>query len=344
VNITETALGPAWTSNYFDISVEFPLDKSPDSYGRPLPSVFALNASWLPQNYTRATINSTSSIKGLIKKTCFVNAGIVSYDIVLQNGTIKMKYDDYTRDKFVQDMCVGPTKYYPINVCWLILASRYYPGPYSRDGSNTVMGGFGYAADYLFTSTASISGGNAVDTNTLKGALANQFMVGNPNLDPYWLDPTNYMINQIRQIAFRASVQAAKDNATSSNATQFIQYTGDSAETIYVTDFRLIAIAAFLNILAIIVILPTYRGWWKLGRQFSLSPLEIARAFGAPLLRETESNATWEHISEQVGARKVKYGYIDGEGGHYTQDEILDLQFAAPHQVREPMSTIGRRV
>jgi hypothetical protein len=172
--------------------------------------------------------------------------------------------------------------------------------------------------------------------------LANQFS-GDSAESRYFLDPTDYMINQMRQIAFRASVHAAKENATASNATQTVQYNGTSAETIYVTNFTLIAAAALLNLLAVIAILPTYRGWWKLGRQFSLSPLEIARAFNAPLLRGTEPNATWEQISERVGDHKVQYGEViqDVKTDFHTQP--IDLLFANSKHVRDPTASTRSR-
>jgi hypothetical protein len=141
-----------------------------------------------------------------------------------------------------------------------------------------VFGGFEYAASYLFTSNAVFQGDNSVDSNTISGALANQFMSDAVQGTQTFSDPTDYMINQMRQIALRTSLQAAKDNATASNARQTIQYTGNSAATIYSTNFRFIAAAAALNLLAVFAILLTYRGWWTLGRRFSLSPLEIARA------------------------------------------------------------------
>jgi hypothetical protein len=218
------------------------------------------------------------------------------------------------------------------------------PGPNNREGGgSTVLGGFEYAAAYLFTSTAVFEGGNAVLSNKVSGALANQFMVNTENQT--FSDPTDYMINQMRQIAFRTSLQAAKDNATASNATQTIRYGGTSAVTIYKTDFTLIGIASALNLLTIMAIIPIYRGWWELGRKFSLSPLEIARAFDAPLLRKAESNATWREIARKVGNRNVTYGEIarrasTGQDG----GETVELLFADAKDVRYPTLNSGSRI
>jgi hypothetical protein len=155
-------------------------------------------------------------------------------------------------------------------------------------------------------------------------------------------DPTDYMINQMHQIAFRTSLQAAKDNATASKAQQTVRYRGNSAPTIYSTNFKLIAAAAVLNNLAVIAILMTFKGWWTLGRKFSLLPLEFARAFSAPLLRGADSNATWREISEQVGKRNVKYGEISDETASDAEIEIVELLFANSRDIREPIPRYRR--
>jgi hypothetical protein len=41
---------------------------------------------------------------GLDQRICILYAGIVSYDIVLQNGTVQLQFDDYSKDEFVHDL------------------------------------------------------------------------------------------------------------------------------------------------------------------------------------------------------------------------------------------------
>lgn len=221
---------------------------------------------------------------------------------------------------------------------------RVMPG-YVLNGTTqvvTLIGGFEYAAAYLFTSQASFETNPEETSYTVQGALANQFAVGtltdrtSNNNALTWEDPTDYMINQMRQIAFRTSLQAAKDNATASNAIQTVQYVAHSSETIYETNFNLVAAAASLNILAVLAIILTYRGWSALGRKFSLSPLEIARAFDAPLLRDTEYNSTWKQITERVGERHVRYGEVDEESHGNDGIRTPPLLFSDEGNIRPP--------
>lgn len=182
-------------------------------------------------------------------------------------------------------------------------------------------------ADYLFSANAIFNENLGVTQYQISGSLANQFMAGDLgaliNHTVYWTDPTDYMLNQLRQIAFRMSLQAAKDDANASNATQTVSYTGTSTKTIFTTNFSLVAVAASLNILAVVAILPTYYGWWALKRKSSMSPLETARAFAAPLLRDAGANGGWREILEKVGERSVKYTKVDNDiHGSLTRDAI----------------------
>ena len=52
-------------------------------------------------------------------------------------------------------------------------------------------------------------------------------------------------------------------------------------------------------------------GWWDLGRDVSLSPLEISKAFNAPFLESNQSsNADVDTLLKGIGERKVQYGEV----------------------------------
>jgi hypothetical protein len=70
------------------------------------------------------------------------------------------------------------------------------------------------------------------------------------------------------------------------------------------------AVAVLVNLLRFISLIPIYYGWWELGRRTTLSPLETAKASGAPTLREVNDNGTVEQIIRQVGKRRIRYGEI----------------------------------
>jgi hypothetical protein len=91
---------------------------------------------------------------------------------------------------------------------------------------------------------------------------------------------------------------------------------GSELAAIYNTHRRWVAGSIAVVCSACIIILCTYWDWWRLGRDVSMSPLEIARAFDAPLLQTADPNATGDDIKKDLGARSICLA-IDSEGRVY---------------------------
>lgn len=68
-------------------------------------------------------------------------------------------------------------------------------------------------------------------------------------------------------------------------------YRADADSVVYEIRFTWYVIAACIQGFAIMVTAFLYWGWWQLGRRVSFSPIEIAKAFDAPLLRDANTNA-----------------------------------------------------
>jgi hypothetical protein len=82
--------------------------------------------------------------------------------------------------------------------------------------------------------------------------------------------------------------------------------TGD--HSIYWTEYGFFVGAAVVEVFCLAVIAPIYWGWWTLGRAVSFSPLELAKAFDSPELRECNSNSTGRDIARVMGEWRVRYG------------------------------------
>lgn len=96
--------------------------------------------------------------------------------------------------------------------------------------------------------------------------------------------------------------------------------------------------AAILQMICIALVARMYWGFWKLGRSVSFCPLEIAKAFDAPLLRDVPSNMTGEEIAEMMGEKPVRYGDVH-DVGLQPDSEIKRrrLLFDDPARVYRPM-------
>jgi hypothetical protein len=96
---------PDYTSTYFKVSVSIGLPNGVQDLGGLFPGAqIVLNVTYLPANYTEERLNSSSSIKTLVAKSCILSGGLVSYDIILQNQTIGLRYDDYLNDEFLESL------------------------------------------------------------------------------------------------------------------------------------------------------------------------------------------------------------------------------------------------
>lgn len=64
-------------------------------------------------------------------------------------------------------------------------------------------------------------------------------------------------------------------------------------------------------VLSISMIAAPFYGWWQLGRQVSMSPIELANAFDSSLMRdEGIANLDLDTLLQVVGTRQVKYGVV----------------------------------
>lgn len=91
-------------------------------------------------------------------------------------------------------------------------------------------------------------------------------------------------------------------------------------QTVYATHRGWLAGGFVVICLACLAITPTYWGWWRLGRPVSMSPLEIARAFDAPILRQVHPNATGDDLKKALGRERVRFR--TGVDGVVHVDEI----------------------
>ena len=99
-------------------------------------------------------------------------------------------------------------------------------------------------------------------------------------------DPRDDVLRQLNAIMFYAGITAAKVHNTTYlrsrmdpglhvNATTTGHVQGN--HNVYHTNLHWFAVAALVEGICIALILPTYLGWWKLGRPMSFSPIEVAK-------------------------------------------------------------------
>jgi hypothetical protein len=112
-------------------------------------------------------------------------------------------------------------------------------------------------------------------------------------------------VNGIREIAFRTAL-----SASNSSTVQTTSATEAFSRAIYASHFGYLGGALVAMILSPILVAPLFMGWWRVGRTVTLSPIEIAKDFRAPLLDGHGCNGNVGSLLKEVALREVKYGVL----------------------------------
>lgn len=196
-------------------------------------------------------------------------------------------------------------------------------------GLQSYLGGYSYISkdkDYSFynlntSGTAQSYLSNLPASGDCNFDYSNPFQGGQDLLGDYSLDNSPKsrfvdpgLIGKLNSIMFgvAADVSASDPNNDYSEA-----YWWDAevwVDTIhYASNFWYMGGAIASTLICILCVLPSYWGFWQLGRKVTLGPFEIAAAFRAPnLYHPTAANAPVHELLEHVGERRVQFGHIVG--------------------------------
>ncbi|USW51775.1 hypothetical protein Slin15195_G050940 [Septoria linicola] len=148
---------------------------------------------------------------------------------------------------------------------------------------------------------------NMVTKYTIKSTLCNSSFA----------DPTNSIIDQFNTLMFRAGIAAANSSGEIDWAKRLdpglqLRQQVDAEQTVrlnvFRSDLRWWAGAVILEFLAVLAILPVFWGYWRLGLHVTMSPLEIANVFQAPLLNSVNSASGSRGVVRKMGDVRVQCG------------------------------------
>lgn len=308
---------------------------------------------------TSASINFTVAYKDqspcksrLVVNHCVLEPATLKYPVSIEDGVVR-----FTPPSLLSSLGSDPKN----------VVSIYQPRPYFI--ARSALGGPYLAASDLYTSHATISQHNHVWTLNISGTLAQDYATSLDDLvacENTWSDPTDEVISSLQEIMFRTALSVSNNPPQNSSYTSNISYvnTTQTIHTVQVTSqpaFQThtgyLAAGVAVMTTCVVAVASTFRGWWKLGRQMSLSPIEIAKAFNAPLLVQGKAtNCDLGGLLGFVGDRPVRYGEVrctrgvsggDGEeGGRFEEEEeeetvpLLKLEMAHPDSTTLPRKGI----
>lgn len=213
-----------------------------------------------------------------------------------------------------------------------------------HDAGDTQLGGIVMGLQMYLGGSASLELDGDTGLPALK-QLGNspQFLTNSVNLegcgyqyyDPFedfwqWNIPS--VPERINEIMFTLASDMTSDALLNSSAADFETFehqwynsTQYSFTIHYKTDYAYMVGALASTFLCVLCVVPTYWGFWELGRKLALSPLEIAAAFGSPLVR---SGKDVDGIIKEHGEKTVRFGRIfQGDGaGRIGVAEALHIQ------------------
>lgn len=242
--------------------------------------------------------------------------------------------------------------------------TRYlYPQDAHTIRSLTALGGIANALSQYLSSSAAIT--YQTDGSwSLKqvGTLAQTMMYGPPNMGScdcsFRNEALDSIIASINQLTFlvatgmvdttgfkgmpqgkrvfpsplpEASVMGVDSNTTTSFRTLSGQTVQLTDVVHYRTHYVYAGVAFAITILCILLVIPAFWHYGELGRRVTLGPVEIASAFGAPILVDNaRSEAQKENIDtliKHIGDRKIVYGFVDVDGdGQVDDHQEMHLQ------------------
>ena len=192
-------------------------------------------------------------------------------------------------------------------------------------GAGTTIGGFLYFLQNMYTSSASFVDRGSTAANMFSGIIANQYLKGDDGIINIatgdrlaWSSPTDDILDALREVSFRTSL------FTAGNSTQTVSFVGSSNHPIYRTHMGYMAAGLAVAVLGVLGVATLFFGWWELGRKVTMSPVEIARAFDAPLLRGVDGNAEIKDILRQTNGNSVRYGEVPG--AYYGKEGSCNLK------------------
>jgi hypothetical protein len=123
-----------------------------------------------------------------------------------------------------------------------------------------------------------------------------------------WRPPTADILNAMEEVLFRMAYSPGVDFYPMTNQTFSAHQV--TPTLVFHSNYRYLAGAVSVMLLALLAVCIPLWGWWELGRPVSLSPVETAKAFGAPLLQKASKSANADDLMHEIGALPVRYGGV----------------------------------
>ena len=224
---------------------------------------------------------------------CKIEAAIIEYPVTVQNSTVTLDSDKLNSTRVrstYTDSGDLPTAT-PGSPAGVLRGLDHFSNTFSTrtwlTGPSTYNGGL-MAKMFIYTDPSSYT----------------NFTYENCALK--WSSPTDYVLDSLQDFMFRAALRAAKRTDSQTFSVRHAKRI-----LVFHSVYGYLAAASTITLFGTFFVLIRLQGQRLLGRTVSLSPLETANAFCAPLMERVRyNNITVNGILEGIGQTQVKY--VDG--------------------------------
>ncbi|KAK0707032.1 hypothetical protein B0T26DRAFT_744080 [Lasiosphaeria miniovina] len=235
-----------------------------------------------------------SNCKSIIQvETCDLAAATAEYPIAIQNSTISLRRDEL--------MTMPVTSSYA--------SPGDAPGAPSGSGAGPLVSLVEFAITRLTdNATKTFSPEMNMSSYRGPGALADIFLASpdalprNERCRLQWSRPTEYVLASMYDFMFRCALHAGSDISEAQNFTA--RRTVPTA--VFQADARYLAGALAAMACGLVLVAALLWNFWLLGRNVTLSPLEIASGFGAPVLRDVIGRGGGDATIDEILAKGGK--------------------------------------
>lgn len=248
------------------------------------------------------TFRDTPTCKGKLKtRNCTMSSSNVEYPVELDGPSGHLQLapgtnmtDDTVHSRLDSSIAgLGGTTYGGL--------AKYLQDAYSSEMSASWNGAVGLAFASEGTTASRYANTSAADTHNCA--------------QPIFADPTDDLIQAVRSLMFRTAVSACQPPDI-----QHVISQDTGSHPVYKTNYTYLWLGCLVTALGWLATVPIFNKWWHVGRHVTMSPIEIARAFQAPMLQSSDPNARVGDLLKEVGMRSVRYGAVAKSGPHGSED------------------------
>lgn len=301
-----------------------PYDKSAPNFNY---TIFDVGIAWdhtVPYGWNLTTIWKNDSLcsTNIVKSTCQIQLGSCDYPVgVSNNGSNDGKYDWSLLTANLSSASDPP----PPSMHF----TSFGQGTVETVNTNSTYGGIATALATYFNSSITLNRNNIENTTELKvnGFYAEQLntYIDNEVLDyrcnlslnyfgrnGFFHTPYADLLDSFRYSLFYLSIYAMEPNTSIWTAEQMpnVQVVYHDIDDVHVTLYEVFwswyygSIVVTFGIL--LLILPTFWGFWTLAKDTTLSPFETARAFKTPIMQDQPADLATPELLKTVGQKNLR--------------------------------------